>query len=220
MELKVVTLDRPRSLGWNDRRTREERSRKKDLRAVRLLGCVAGICIGIVIGIVIGSAAATLAAGDVTPPPEPKQMAGKVDFPAIATVSLLDTVEISQPDQVSRQWDVPLTDEEMAALLDACEAGHIDPTIGLGLIQVESNFRADALNPRSGCYGYCQLNPRYFPSDLSPADNIRTGIEFLAYQLERYDNLEAALTAYNAGYDTGSRTYADMVLEAAASFWG
>ena len=85
---------------------------------------------------------------------------------------------------------------------------------------MESSFRADALNKRSGCYVYCQLNPKYFPADLSPVDNIRTGIECLAYQLERYDNLEAALTAYNAGHDTGSRTYANMVLEAAAAFGG
>lgn len=154
-------------------------------------------------------------------PPEPKQMTSKLETHVIATVSLLDTVEISQPEQVSRQWDVPLTGEEMTALLETCEAGHIDPTIGLGLIQVESNFRADALNPRSGCYGYCQLNPRYFPTDLSPADNIRTGIEFLAYQLERYDgDLEAALTAYNAGYDTGDRTYAEQVIAASATFRG
>ncbi|MCI9264180.1 MAG: lytic transglycosylase domain-containing protein [Oscillospiraceae bacterium] len=151
-------------------------------------------------------------------------MTNKLDIPAIATVSLLDVVKIAHPEQMGEPspiWDVPLTDEEMTALLETCEAGQIHPSIGLGLIQVESSFRPDALNTASGCYGYCQLNPKYFPSDLAPADNIRTGMEYLAYQLERYDgDLEAALTAYNAGHDTGDRTYADMVITAAATFRG
>ena len=154
-------------------------------------------------------------------PPEPQQMASKLEIPSATVLSLLETVEETQPQQVKPTWDVPLTGEELAALLETCEAGHISPAIGLGLIQVESSFRADALNERSGCYGYCQLNPRYFPTGLSPADNIRTGIEYLAYQLDRYaGDLEAALTAYNAGYDTGDRTYAQQVIAAAATFRG
>lgn len=162
-------------------------------------------------------------------PEEHQQMARKLEIPSATVLSLLETVEISQPEQETlacvfaekaHAWDVPLTDEELSTLLEVCETGHISPAIGLGLIQVESSFRADALNPNSGCYGYCQLNPKYFPADLSPVDNIRTGIEYLAYQLERYDNLEAALTAYNAGHDTGSRTYSNMVLEVAAAFGG
>ena len=154
--------------------------------------------------------------------PRLQQMVGKLEIHSATRLSILETVEISREEQVAGQaWDVPLTDEEMTAVLETCEAGHISPAIGLGLIQVESSFRADAINPKSGCYGYCQLNPQYFPSGLSPVDNIRTGIEYLAYQLERYDgDLEAALTAYNAGYDTGDRTYAEQVIAAAATFRG
>ena len=218
MDLRIVTLDRPRPL------TREEQRHQKKLRQVQLLGCVACICIGLILGIIVGNSAAGFAFGKIPPSPEPQQMTNKLDIPAIATVSLLDVVKIAHPEQMGEPspiWDVPLTDEEMTALLETCEAGQIHPSIGLGLIQVESSFRPDALNTASGCYGYCQLNPKYFPSDLAPADNIRTGMEYLAYQLERYDgDLEAALTAYNAGHDTGDRTYADMVITAAATFRG
>ena len=218
MDLRIVTLDRPRPL------TREEQRHQKKLRQVQLLGCVAGICIGLILGIIVGNSAAGFAFGKIPPSPEPQQMTNKLDIPAIATVSLLDVVKIAHPEQMGEPspiWDVPLTDEEMTALLETCEAGQIHPSIGLGLIQVESSVRPDALNTASGCYGYCQLNPKYFPSDLAPADNIRTGMEYLAYQLERYDgDLEAALTAYNAGHDTGDRTYADMVITAAATFRG
>ena len=110
--------------------------------------------------------------------------------------------------------DTPLTDSEYRALLEACEENRIAPSLALGLIQVESRFDKNARS-RSGCYGYCQLNPRYFPTGLSPEDNIRTGIAYLGYQCERYGNTESGLTAYNAGHDTGDLSYARAVLQAA-----
>ena len=63
-----------------------------------------------------------------------------------------------------------------------------------------------------------QLNPRYFPADLPPEENIRVGVEYLGQLLARYSTVEAALTAYNAGHDTGKRGYANAVL-AAAERW-
>lgn len=106
----------------------------------------------------------------------------------------------AEPIEPAEAWETPLSESE------------------LGLIEVESSFRRDAVNQTSGCYGYCQLNPAYFPSGLSPEDNIRTGISYLAEKLERYDEMGAGLTAYNAGYDTGNRGYAEKVL-AAAERW-
>lgn len=171
---------------------REERLVKEAKRTAWVSGGIVGIILGIVLS------AVTMGASNNAQPEEHQQMARKLEIPSATVLSLLETVEISQPEQETlacvfaekaHAWDVPLTDEELSTLLEVCETGHISPAIGLGLIQVESSFRADALNPNSGCYGYCQLNPKYFPADLSPVDNIRTGIEYLAYQLERYDNL-------------------------------
>ena len=209
---RVVTLHNPKTLVEI---TEAKAKREFDLHSFFM----GAITVAIVLGL-LGGFAIRAIANEVTPPPaEPQKMDGKLEIPSATVLSLLETVEIGQPEQEMHAWDVPLTDEELATLLEACEAGHICPSIGLGLIQVESSFRADALNERSGCYGYCQLNPQYFHTGLSPVDNIRTGIEYLAYQLERYDgDLEAALTAYNAGYDTGDRTYATKVLEAAVTF--
>lgn len=204
---RVVTLKNPQSLSVHEPKAK----RRLDLYSF----FVGALTVAVVLGL-LGGFAIRAIANEMPQPPEPQQMASKLEIPSATVLSLLETVEIGPPEQEMHAWDVPLTDEELATLLEACEAGHICPSIGLGLIQVESSFRADALNERSGCYGYCQLNPRYFPSGLSPVENIRAGIEYLAYQLERYDgDLEAALTAYNAGYDTGDRTYAYMVLTAA-----
>ena len=108
----------------------------------------------------------------------------------------------------------PLTDSEYAALVEACDEHGIDVSLVLGLIQVESNFRADAVS-KAGCYGYCQINPSWHPADLSPEENIRYGVGFLASQFERYGNLESGLDAYNKGHDTGDTSYARKVMRAA-----
>lgn len=203
MDLIIRTLNNPRSLRLNE----DRKERSLDVRSFTTGALTSAVVLGLLGGFTIRSLKN-----------EPTSDPSKLDIPATAVVSILDAAEAAQPQQVKQTWDIPLTGEELAVLLETCEAGCIDPTIALGLIQVESSFDPDALNAKSGCYGYCQLNPLYFPAELSPVENIQTGIEYLAYQLERYDDLEAALTAYNAGHDTGSRTYAAKVLEAAATF--
>ena len=111
----------------------------------------------------------------------------------------------------------PLTDSEWTTLLEVCQERNIDVSLALGLIWTESRFDPDAVSP-SGCYGLCQINPRWHPSGLSPEENIRYGLNYLADQCQRYDSVEAGLTSYNAGRDTGSRRYANAVF-AAAKEW-
>lgn len=97
----------------------------------------------------------------------------------------------------------------------ACENG-VDYFTALGLIQVESNFQADAVNPVSGCRGLCQLSPVYFPGDYTPEENVRAGMEYLGQLIESYQgDVQAALRAYNRGWDDGARGYPYAVLSAA-----
>lgn len=105
----------------------------------------------------------------------------------------------------------PLSDELYIVLLDACEESGVEVPLALGMIEVESGFDADAVS-LAGCYGLMQLNPRYFPGGLTAGENIRAGTEYLGSLLSRYGDTGAALTAYNAGHDTGSRLYADQVI--------
>lgn len=121
----------------------------------------------------------------------------------------------SLPEPVPTPYDpaVPLSPELQAALRKACGEAGVPISLALGLIEVESSFQEDADNGL--CYGLCQLNLKYFPDKLSPTDNIRYGIRHLGGLLEQYGDTAAALTAYNAGHDTGSRSYAGAVLEAA-----
>lgn len=115
--------------------------------------------------------------------------------------------------------EVPLSYTLQDTLHTACERYGVEYAVALGLVEVESGFDPEAVNPDSGCYGLCQLSPRYFPSGLSPAENLEAGVAYLGAHLERYGgDIEAALTAYNAGSDTGRRGYANAVLAAAADW--
>lgn len=113
----------------------------------------------------------------------------------------------------------PLSDELYIVLLDACEDSGVEVPLALGVIEVESGFDVDAVSP-AGCYGLMQLNPEYFPSGLTAGENIRTGTEYLGSLLDRYGDTGAALTAYNAGHDTGDREYAEKVIGAAERWEG
>lgn len=113
--------------------------------------------------------------------------------------------------------DIPLSPELQQVLYESCAEADVPVALVLGLIEVESCFQADAVSERD-CYGLMQLNPKYFPDKLSPADNLRKGIAYLGRLLEQYGDPAAALTAYHAGYDTGSRVYASVVM-ATAEWW-
>ncbi len=113
-----------------------------------------------------------------------------------------------------------LSKELQQAIYETCNGTGIPYNVALGLIEVESTFNENALNEKTGCYGLCQLNPKYFPSDLTPEENIKIGICWLA---RLYGNnggdMEKALTIYNVGHDNGTRHYATKVLKAAEK-WG
>lgn len=111
---------------------------------------------------------------------------------------------------------IPLDKQIQKDVFDAaCENG-VDYFIALGLIQVESNFQVDAVNPVTGCRGLCQLSPKYFPGDYTQEENVRAGMEYLGHLLDTYQgDVQAALRAYNRGYDDGDRCYSNAVLSAA-----
>lgn len=129
---------------------------------------------------------------------------------------LLEAVTLQlEPD--GYREDVPLVRELQEALRQACQEHNVPVPLALGLIQEESHFQVDAVSSK-GAYGLCQLNPKYFPPDLDPAENIRAGVGYLGELLEQHGDTAAALRAYNLGWDDGDRVFADAVL-AAAERW-
>lgn len=125
-------------------------------------------------------------------------------------------VETPEPSpEPAEDWyieSIPLDKQLQKVVFDAaCENG-VDYLFALAVMSVESDFDSTAVSA-CGCYGLMQLNPRYFPPGLSDEDNIRSGVAYLGELLERYDgDVQAALRAYNNGYDDGDRAYSTEVL--------
>lgn len=137
--------------------------------------------------------------------------------PPIDCTSLVAAMEAMKKDPYRE--DIPLSRELQAVLRESCEVNGVALCDALGLIEVESGFQVDAVS-REGCFGLFQLTPKYYPSDLTPAENIQAGVAHLASQIKRYDgDIQAALRAYNKGYDDGDRVYARKVLDASEK-WG
>lgn len=142
--------------------------------------------------------------------------------PTATVVVYEESSEVETPEpshELVEDWyieSIPLDKQLQKVVFDAaCENG-VDYFTALGLIQVESNFRADSVNLITGCRGLCQLSPKYFPGDYTPEENVRAGMEYLGQLLESYEgDMEAALRAFNRGYDDGARGYPNAVLTAA-----
>lgn len=151
--------------------------------------------------------------------------AAEADKPQVEVVEIVPPIDCTPLAEAlaARQedlyWqDVPLDEECRAALEEACEKHGVPICLALGVIHEESRFDPEAGNDIS--YGLMGLNKKYYPSDLTPAENIRSGVAHLAGQIERYDgDIQAALRAYNLGYDDDDRRYARAVLDASEK-WG
>ena len=86
----------------------------------------------------------------------------------------------------------------------------LNPELVLAVIQVESNFEADARSPKQA-QGLMQLIPatakRFGVSDpWDPHQNVRGGMAYLRWLLDHFDgNLRLALAGYNAGEEAVRR---------------
>jgi soluble lytic murein transglycosylase len=94
----------------------------------------------------------------------------------------------------------------------------LDPYLIAGLIRAESHFRSDAVSP-AGAIGLMQIMPEtgawiaqaigiegYSRQELYDSEvNIRLGIWYLSYLVDRFGDIDTALMAYNAGPGNAER---------------
>lgn len=148
--------------------------------------------------------------------------------PPVDCTPLMNAIRETQEAAHEEPYDetIPLSQELQEALREACKANNVALCDALGVIEVESNFQSDANNGL--CIGLMQCNEKYASkfeeatghSIYTPEGNIKGGVWYLGTLLDRYDgDTQAALTAFNAGHDTGDRGYARAVL-AASEKWG
>lgn len=103
---------------------------------------------------------------------------------------------------------------------ETAESYGISPKLVKAIIEVESGGDADAIGDNGNSLGLMQIQPRYHAqklregeSLLDPKVNVRVGCEILAEIMAECGTLDEALTVYNAGHDTGDRSYANRVYE-------
>ncbi|MAI27045.1 MAG: lytic transglycosylase [Spirochaeta sp.] len=105
---------------------------------------------------------------------------------------------------------VQVTRRELDKIIRRVSSDHkVDPALVKAVIAAESNFEAGAVS-RAGAVGLMQLMPSTaadmgVEAPFEPQQNVRGGVRYLKLLLDRFDALEHALAAYNAGPETVAR---------------
>jgi soluble lytic murein transglycosylase-like protein len=129
----------------------------------------------------------------------------------------LSTREMTEPviETETKYWDVPLSAELQAHIVDTCSEYRIPPELVIAIIKRESNFNSDAIGDSGASLGLMQIQPRWHSKRmeklgctdlLNPFENVAVGIDIIAEKVNKYDTLGEALTVYNAG-DNGAYQY-------------
>ena len=112
-------------------------------------------------------------------------------------------------------YDVPLTEDLQDIIVDTASRRGVDPALVLAVIEKESGYNPDASGDNGKSQGLMQIWRSAHKKRMKklgavnlydPRDNVTVGIDILAEKLEKYEDAEKALIAYNAG-DTGARKH-------------
>ena len=103
---------------------------------------------------------------------------------------------------------------------ETAESYGISPKLIKAIIEVESGGNANAVGDNGNSLGLMQIQLKWHAqrlkegeSLLDPKVNVRVGCEILSEIMAKNGTLDEVLTVYNAGHDTGDRSYANRVYE-------
>lgn len=130
--------------------------------------------------------------------------------------------EIVEAEPPVALYDVPLDADLQIHIIETAASYGIDPAIIMAMAYKESTYRTDAIGDGGNSLGLLQVQPRWHgarmerlgcPNLLDPYQNATVAIDYLAEQIDRYDDLSKGLVAYNRGHYAGTVTeYAKTVL--------
>lgn len=141
-------------------------------------------------------------------------------------------VVVVEPEEVVERvyYDVPLSETVQDVIIDECEKYGISPAVVIAIIEKESKFDTYAIGDDGRSFGLMQIQAKWHLqrmidlncTDLfNPSQNVTVGIDYLAELLNKYGDIEKALTAYNRGNYNGTVTeYAKAVLANAEKVGG
>lgn len=125
-------------------------------------------------------------------------------------------MELEEPAEPERiYYDVPLTEDLQDIIIDISEKRGVDPALVIAVIEKESGYKPDASGDNGRSQGLMQIWRSFHEQRMEklgavnlydPRDNVIVGIDILAEKLEKYEDTEKALIAYNAG-DAGAKKH-------------
>ena len=126
---------------------------------------------------------------------------------------VMDLEEPAEPERT--YYDVPLTEDLQDIIIDISEKRGVDPALVIAVIEKESGYKPDASGDNGRSQGLMQIWRSFHEQRMEklgavnlydPRDNVIVGIDILAEKLEKYEDAEKALIAYNAG-DAGAKKH-------------
>lgn len=155
---------------------------------------------------------------------QPRPVTVTVMEARVETSPLPDDGGFSGPDPMIEDAylrdDLPLDYETQMLLYGACLEFQVDYDLALAVIEQETGYR-NLTGDGGDSQGYMQIQRKWWKDlmdeigaqDLNePKDNFRTGCAIIRQLMDRYGNVEDALTAYNSGRP-GSSSYSRSVME-------
>lgn len=123
--------------------------------------------------------------------------------------------EIQAEEPKRTYYDVPLTEDLQDIIIDVSDKRGVDPALVLAVIEKESAYNPDASGDNGRSQGLMQIWRNVHKKRMKklgavnlydPRDNVIVGVDILAEKLEKYEDAEKALIAYNAG-DAGAKRH-------------
>ena len=136
--------------------------------------------------------------------------------PIVAQETRKEATELPRSEEPERiYYDVPLTEDLQDIIIDVSEKRGVDPALVLAVIEKESGYNPDASGDNGKSQGLMQIWRNAHKKRMKklgavnlydPRDNVIVGVDILAEKLEKYEDAEKALIAYNAG-DAGAKKH-------------
>ena len=172
--------------------------------------------------VLVLSAALLMTAGKIMntqPPPAPASTETGISIPAtviqkkpVPEPTMPEPKITPNPEPAARIYDIPLEDELQEYTFRLCIENDVDYETVLAVMELESNFQEKAIS-KTNDYGLMQINKanhKQLSEKLGISDfldakqNILAGVHILAGLIEKYEDLNKVLMAYNRG-ENGAR---------------
>ena len=147
----------------------------------------------------------------------------KVDENPIEPESVTEAITEPSETGIASYYNVPLPGYLQDVIFAECLLYDIDPAIVIALIEKESTFDQYAMGDDGRSFGLMQIQPKWHLQKMielgctnlfDPVQNVMVGMAILGDLKQQYNDIGAALTAYNSGRG-GFNAYAKAVIERA-----